>query len=112
MIECKSEGVALPSCLLCAVKHVCRAKILRGETFLGYPHHFFDALAELSMAETELVDEFLELANEIREERLKLQANAAYVVPWNDLCDLLLATMVKLGIQPDNLVDDKAVNLE
>jgi hypothetical protein len=103
----KSEGVSLPSCLLCAVKHVCRAKILRGETFLGYPHHFFDALAELSMAETELVDEFLTLANEIREERLKLQADAAYVMPWDKLCDLILAEMVKAGIQPDNLIDVK-----
>lgn len=104
--KCKSEGIKLPSCLLCAVKHVSRAKILMGETFLGYPEHFFDALGELSMAETELVDEFKPLAGEIRAERLKLQDDAAYVIVWRKLYDGLLREMILAGVMPDNLVFD------
>ena len=102
--DCKSNGVQLPTCLLCAAKHVGRAKILRGETFLGYPDHYFDALAEMSMAETELVDLYPELARVMREQRLQLQGDAAYVVGWHELYDAILEKMIWHGTVPENLV--------
>jgi hypothetical protein len=73
------------TCPKCAIKHLSRAKVFVSESKLGYPHHIWDAMGEMSHAEDELVVQMPEEANMVREERLKLEADHSYVVPWNKL---------------------------
>lgn len=58
------------SCLQCVLKHVAQASILVDESKLGYPWHFWLALGHLAEAESESVERYPELAEEIREIRL------------------------------------------
>jgi hypothetical protein len=60
-------------CARCAIKHLGKAKILMDESKLGYPHHVWYAMANMSEAEDEIVDRMPEMAAEIRLARLSLQ---------------------------------------
>jgi hypothetical protein len=60
-------------CPRCAVKHLGKAAILLKESKLGYPHHVWYAMANMSEAEDEIVDMLPDEAQAIREERIKLQ---------------------------------------
>ena len=73
------------TCPKCAIKHLSRAKVFVSESKLGYPHHIWDAMGEMSHAEDELVVQMPVEANMVRDERLKLEADHTYVVPWNVL---------------------------
>ena len=61
------------SCLKCGLKHVGKAVILLSESELGYPMHFWLALANLSEAEDELVSKYPKLAAKIRKLRIEIE---------------------------------------
>ena len=65
------------SCILCGLKHVSKAIILLSEAQLGYPMHLYLALGNLSEAEDELVDEYPDLATEIRNLRLDIMEDVS-----------------------------------
>ena len=60
------------SCLHCVIKHLAQAIILNIESELGYPLHRFLAAGHLAEAESESVNQFPELAHDIRKLRLAL----------------------------------------
>jgi len=73
------------SCIMCGVKHISKAIILLSEAQLGYPVHFYLALGNLSEAEDELVLEYPELANKIRDLRLEIMEDVSEGVKLVDL---------------------------
>jgi len=70
-----SEEMTRDFCPRCAVKHLGKAGILMKEAKLGYPHHVWYAMSNMSEAEDEIVDMMPEEAEAIREQRLKIQAS-------------------------------------
>ena len=64
------------SCLHCVIKHLSQAIILNIESELGYPLHKFLAAGHLAEAESESINQFPELAHDIRNLRLALTDKA------------------------------------
>lgn len=60
-------------CPRCAIKHLAKAHVLMNESRLGYPHHVWYAMGNMSEAEDELVEFLPDQATKIRLERIKLQ---------------------------------------
>jgi hypothetical protein len=58
-----------PVCLNCARKHLAQASILMSEAAQGYPLHAWLAMGHMAEAADELVAEYPEMANVIREHR-------------------------------------------
>lgn len=58
-----------PTCLNCARKHLAQADILMMEAAMGYPLHAWYAMGHMAEASDELVDDYPDMANEIREVR-------------------------------------------
>ena len=63
------------SCLDCVRKHIAQALILLTESKLGHPEYKWLAVGHLAEAEAESVQMFIEFANQIRSERLKIIEN-------------------------------------
>lgn len=61
-----------PFCGKCARKHLAQAIILLNEAVLGYPTHRWLAVGHLAEAEAEIYAKYPEIAQKIREERLKI----------------------------------------
>lgn len=107
-----AKQMDLSQCYLCAKKHIVAAKILFREYHTGYPNHiknlinslkvsermvrdafikWQDIMGEMNMGEAELLgnedmdDKHIELANKIRDERIKLSDDPLYVPKFNDL---------------------------
>ena len=121
----------LPQCFMCALKHLSTAWILFEEYKNGYPSYikhlvqsihvseqrvrtafqlYMKAQAHMNMAACELVgnaadelsNELIQVANEIRDARLKLEASPLYIPPFAHL----LARIQKLRFTvPPNLPD-------
>jgi len=58
------------SCVECVVKHIGQAAALMGEIRLGYEHHWVYAIGHLAEAESEAVNEFPDIARQIRNWRI------------------------------------------
>lgn len=69
-------------CPRCAIKHLGKAKILMDEARLGYPHHVWYAMANMSEAEDELVTFMSAQATAIRRKRLRMQRALAAGRLW------------------------------
>jgi hypothetical protein len=76
-----------PSCLNCARKHLAKAEITLHESKQGYPSHFWLCMGNMSEAEDELLRDYPELSNAIRNERKLLEDNPSYEVPLMELID-------------------------
>lgn len=57
------------TCLDCARKHLAQAVVLGIEVMTGYPTFKWLVIGHMAEAEAELVEEYSDLANEIREYR-------------------------------------------
>ena len=68
-----SEEMHRDFCPRCAIKHLGKASILLKEAKLGYPHHVWYAMANMSEAEDEIVDMLPEEAEDIRSSRIQVQ---------------------------------------
>ena len=77
------------SCRECACKHIAQARVLLLETNKGYPEHYWFAMGHLAEAEDELVKDFPEETALVRAERLKLQENRGYDMPFADLINAI-----------------------
>jgi len=69
-------------CPRCAIKHLAKAHILLNESKLGYPHHVWYAMGNMSEAEDEIVEFLPDQAQEIRAARIKLQEALAAGKTW------------------------------
>ncbi len=69
-------------CPRCAIKHLAKAHILLNESKLGYPHHVWYAMGNMSEAEDEIVEFLPDQAQEIRAARIKLQESLAAGTVW------------------------------
>lgn len=67
------------------MKHLSKAVILFSESQLGYPHHYWLAMGNLSEAEEEALTDFPEIAKEIRELRLNIEIDIKQAVKINEL---------------------------
>lgn len=77
-------------CPRCAIKHLGKAKILMDEARLGYPHHVWFALANMSEAEDEIVAHMPEQAEKIRLARKELEEHIVdYGEHLPDFVDLM-----------------------
>lgn len=85
------------SCLLCAIKHVAQAGILSMEALQGYPLHHWWALGHLAEAADELVADYPEMANELREYRKQYEDDPEVRLPYAEI----IATL-------DRMIDDAA----
>ena len=86
--KCEAATTQIP-CVLCALKHIAKAKILGSECRLGYPEDYWTALAHLGLAEDHLILEHTSWANRIREERKKWENQPDYVVPFDNILTCL-----------------------
>ena len=77
------------SCKDCACKHIAQARVLLLEKAKGYPEHYWFAMGHLAEAEDELVMDFPEETALVRSERLNLQKNRDYEVPFADLINAI-----------------------
>jgi hypothetical protein len=68
-----SEEMHRDFCPRCAVKHLGKASVLMKEYRLGYPHHVWYAMSNMSEAEDEIVDMMPKEAEAIRVERIQMQ---------------------------------------
>lgn len=59
-----------PSCLDCCRKHLSAALVLSLEVLQGYPIHSWIVIGHLNEASDEVIKDYPELADKIREERL------------------------------------------
>lgn len=73
-----SFGGPRPSCADCFRKHIGKAIVLLEEAELGYPQHFWLAMANLSEAEAESLTEWPDLSNLVREVRLEMTEDRSY----------------------------------
>lgn len=60
-------------CPRCSIKHLGKAAVQLDEARLGYPHHVWYAMANMSEAEDEIVEFLPAEANKIRDARIVLQ---------------------------------------
>ena len=77
------------ACLNCARKHLAQASILMMEARQGYPLHEWFAMGHLAEAGDELVQEWPDVANEIREHRKLYEDNREYPVPIEELIETI-----------------------
>ena len=73
-----------PSCARCVIKHLSEAVINYSESKLGYPLYWALVVGQLAEAELESLEQWPQLANKIREERLK------YMDDRNNYCPKLM----------------------
>lgn len=79
------------SCLSCALKHIAQASVLLSESFKGYPNHFWFSLGHLAEAEDELIRDYKDISNLIRDVRLTLEKDKNYPVDFNILITSVLS---------------------
>ena len=82
-----------PFCGKCARKHIAQAIVLLNESHLGYPSHLWLAIGHLAEAEAEIDAKYPDIAQKIREERLKIidtgdsDALLGIIIEISDLAD-------------------------
>ena len=86
-----------PFCGKCARKHLAQAIVLLNESRLGYPSHLWLAIGHMAEAEAEIDQRYPEIAQKIREERLK-------VIDIGD-SDALLGIIIEISALSDKNKD-------
>jgi len=85
----RGEPVMRQSCRECACKHIAQARVLLLEKAKGYPEHYWFVMGHLAEAEDELVMDFPEETVLVRAERLKLQKDRNYEMPFAALINAI-----------------------
>jgi len=75
------NGSPRKTCLDCTRKHLSQAAVLMEEALQGYPDHRWLAVGHLAEASTESLDQYPDLAKEIRAHRVAYMNDPAYKVP-------------------------------
>jgi len=76
-------------CLDCVIKHLGQAFVTNIEYSLGYPDHILLTIGHLAEASEECFAKSPEIADKIRQERLKLMENYDYNVPYFELYNIV-----------------------
>ena len=84
-----------PSCLNCARKHLAKAEITLHESKQGYPSHFWLCMGNMSEAEDELLRDYPELSNAVRNERKLLEDEPSYEIPLMELIEKVTVAAVE-----------------
>jgi hypothetical protein len=84
-------------CPACARKHLCKAKVIFGETIVGHPADYWDVLGNLSEAEDHLALRMPAEAARIRDERKKFEVDPRHQVDFSGL----LAAVAKGAMLPE-----------
>ena len=87
-----------PTCLACARKHLAQAVILGIEAATGYPTFKWLVIGHMAEAEAELVTEYPDLANEIREYRKEYESDMT--------CGLPLMSLIEQATKLDDALKD------
>ena len=77
------------ACLFCALKHLSQALILIQESRQGYPLHRWLAVGHMAEASDELLEEYSDLANQIRKVRVAYIDDARFDPPLMDFIKTL-----------------------
>jgi hypothetical protein len=93
----KGEPVMRESSTECACKHIAQTRVLLLEKAKGYPEHYWFAMGHLAEAEEELVKDFPEKTALVRAERLNLQKNRDYEMPFADLINAICNVVGKIS---------------
>lgn len=75
------NGSSRKTCLDCTRKHLSQAAVLMEEALQGYPDHRWLAVGHLAEASAESLDQYPDLAKEIRAHRVAYMNDPAYKVP-------------------------------
>jgi hypothetical protein len=92
---------------MCALKHVSQAGILTMEARQGYPIHRWWALGHLAEASDELINDYPETANEVREMRKIYEEDEEVNLPFNEML-ATLSMMVDKEIEDVKAEEEKA----
>jgi hypothetical protein len=68
-----------PGCFDCCRKHLAQAIVLLGESLQGYPDHRWLAVGHLAEASEEILAKSVEIASQIRDERLAVMSDPSYI---------------------------------
>jgi len=84
-IEQFPPKVTREACALCGIKHLSQSRALMKEQYKGYPLSIYFTYGHMAEAEDELLERMPVEANRIRDERIKLQEDHTYKVPFANL---------------------------
>lgn len=84
-------------CLDCVIKHLGQAFVTQIESNMDYPEHILLTIGHLSEASEECNGASKELAEEIRQHRLRLMADSFYDVPYFELYGKVKSLIDKVG---------------
>jgi hypothetical protein len=92
-----------PTCTYCARKHLAQALVLLQEAQQGYPEHVWFAIGHLAEASDELVQDFPDMANEIRLNRKNLEQQIDRGHYSIDIPDLItkVGKLMKVTVSPE-----------
>jgi hypothetical protein len=97
----------MDSCLNCVRKHLCQAMIVHEEEVpLGYEEHIDRVIGHLGEASRESLPKYTDIAEVLREYRLKVMDDPAYLPPYKTL---LAYVRVLIKCSNDGLVQYPAV---
>lgn len=85
----ESIGGPRPTCLDCCRKHIGKAVVQMGEKDLGYPNHFWLAMANLSEVEEEALAKYPDFSALVREMRLEMTDDRTYKPDLMQLFDMI-----------------------
>ncbi len=86
------------SCIDCVIKHISQAHVLLLESKLGYPMHYYLAIAHLAEAEDEVADISIDMAIKIRDIRKDIEQKEGADF---DVLELI-QEVLDLEAEPDN----------
>lgn len=95
-----------PSCLDCCRKHLAQAEVLMLEARKGYIAHAWLAVGHMAEAEDETLDEYPEITEKIRDERLKYIESLNDYGNENYLTSLYAVPILELLEEISDLVRD------
>jgi hypothetical protein len=84
-------------CLDCVIKHLGQAFITQIESNMNYPEHILLTIGHLAEASEECDGASKDLAEEIRQHRLKLMGDSLYDVPYFELYTKVKLLIEKVG---------------
>lgn len=79
------------ACIDCVTKHLGQAFVLHAESKLGYPEYYVAVIGHLQEASEECFQRWPKLAEEIRQERIKLLLDVNYELPYLEIFKQVLA---------------------
>ena len=97
------------ACLQCVWKHLGQAMVVFMESKLGYPEHRLLVVGHLAEASEEAIQTYPELAETLREHRVKWMEDLDYEIPFFELYQQVEAMLNKENSEPPDSEIDASV---